>query len=348
MLSGLSANAVLAKARGMHGKCLTKQNFSDLLMCKSISEIAYYLKNRTHYNGVLSNVNEIDVSRSELEVVLKQKLFEDCSALGKYGASVGERFSDYLMRRSEIEQIMHSLILINSGRADGYTLYMPEYLQKKTHINVEALGQMKTFDDLLKALDHTPYQKLVEPFRPGPGELLDYTKVENALYTYLYSEVFAMINKHYKGSAAKQLREIFSSYLDLDNYVRIVRMKTYYHAPPEAIREALLPFSTIRKSFLEDMINAKSEEEIQAIMAKTSPGKRYLKGGETLEDDIPLRVQYATCRHDIHFSTHSSVVMLSYIFIKQAEIYDIINIIEGVRYQLPASRVSKLLTIFNF
>ena len=77
-----------------------------------------------------------------------------------------------------------------------------------------------------------------------------------------------MINKHYKGSAAKQLREIFSSYLDLDNYVRIVRMKTYYHAPPEAIREALLPFSTIRKSFLEDMINAKSEEEIQAIMAK--------------------------------------------------------------------------------
>ena len=83
-------------------------------------------------------------------------------------------------------------------------------------------------------------------------------------------------------------------------------------------------------------------------MAKTSPGKRYLKNQEAFEDDIPLRVQYSTCRHAIHFSTHSPVVMLSYIFIKQAEIYDIINIIEGIRYQLPPSRISKLLTIVNF
>ena len=56
-----------------------------------------------------------------------------------------------------------------------------------------------------------------------------------------------MIKKNYKGGAAKQLRDIFNSYLDLDNYVRIVRMKTFYKAPPEAIHERccrLLPLES--------------------------------------------------------------------------------------------------------
>ena len=114
-----------------------------------------------------------------------------------------------------------------------------------------------------------------------------------------------MIKKNYKGGAAKQLRDIFNSYLDLDNYVRIVRMKTFYKAPPEAIRDALLPFT-------------------------------------------PLRVQYDTANHHIHFSTHPSVVLLSYIFVKQAEVYDIITILEGIRYHLAPSKIAKLLTIVNF
>ena len=121
----------------MHGKRLTNNNFMDLLNCKTIHDVAYYLKNRTSYNKLLAGINENEVSRSELEVLLKQKIFDDCSDLGRYGASVGERFSDYLIMRSEIEQVMHSLILLNSGKDDGYVNYMPEFLQKKTGIDFD-------------------------------------------------------------------------------------------------------------------------------------------------------------------------------------------------------------------
>ena len=61
--------------------------------------------------------------------------------------------------RSEIEQVMHSLILLNSGKDDGYVNYMPEFLQKKTGIDLDALSQIKTYDDLLRALGNTPYAK---------------------------------------------------------------------------------------------------------------------------------------------------------------------------------------------
>lgn len=75
MLASLSSNAVSAKARGMHGKRLTSHNFADLLNCKSIHDAAYYLKNRTSYNKLLAGINESEVTRSELEVLLKQKIF---------------------------------------------------------------------------------------------------------------------------------------------------------------------------------------------------------------------------------------------------------------------------------
>ena len=33
--------------------------------------------------------------------------------------------------RSEIGQVMHSLILLNSGKDDGYVNYMPEFCRRK-------------------------------------------------------------------------------------------------------------------------------------------------------------------------------------------------------------------------
>ena len=37
-------NAVMAKAHAMYGKRLTKENYNDMLNCKSLVELANYLK----------------------------------------------------------------------------------------------------------------------------------------------------------------------------------------------------------------------------------------------------------------------------------------------------------------
>lgn len=60
------------------------------------------------------------------------------------------------------------------------------------------------------------------------------------------------------------------------------------------------------------MIEAKDEEEVHAIMAQTSVGKRYLKGTEGFEDDIPLRVQYDTANppHSFFHTPFRSFVIL--------------------------------------
>jgi len=348
MLASLSSNAILAKARAMYGRRLTKQNYADLLACQTVNEVAYYLKSHTSYAKVLAGINENDIHRGQLEVMLKQKMFEDYSSLCHYELSIGERFSGYLIAKSDIELILHSLVFLQAGTSQGNLFLMPMFLNKHTRIDLPALGRIATYEDLLNALSRTPYRKLLEPFRPTAGVPLDYTGIENVLYTNLYQNVFEIIRKTTVGETSKQLRELFNTYVDLKNYVSILRMKTYYKTEPDSIRKYLLPFGTIQGRTLEEMIAAQDEEELTKLMKKTAVGKHCLKIEHEFIDQVPVRINYLTSRHDVHFSIHPTVVMMSYLFIAQTELSDIVNIIEGIRYKLAPSEITKLLTIVNF
>jgi V/A-type H+-transporting ATPase subunit C len=347
MLSSLSSNAVLSKARAMYGRCLTKQDYQNLLSCQNVGEVAFYLKTNTAYNKTLAGINENEIHRGQLESKLKQKLFEDYASLCRYEISVGEKFSRYLIALSEIEQILHCLLLLDAGKTEEYLFSMPMYLNQHTKINLTALSDLQSYDDLLDALSHTSYRKLLEGFKPEKGMPVNYTGIENTLYSYLFKSVFEVINKYTFGESSKQLQQIFNNYIDLINYVRIIRLKTSYQTSPEFIRSSLLPFGSINKRILNEMIDADNQSQVTELMSKTGIGKRSLKIDHTYIDELPNVVRYMVCRHDIHFSTHPAVVMLSYTFIMQAELTDIITIAEGIHYKMSPDEITKLLIIFN-
>ena len=47
LISRFSSNVILAKARAMYGNSLKAKDYTNLLNCHSVSEIASYLKNNT-------------------------------------------------------------------------------------------------------------------------------------------------------------------------------------------------------------------------------------------------------------------------------------------------------------
>ncbi|NLG92629.1 MAG: V-type ATPase subunit [Clostridiales bacterium] len=346
MISTLSSNVILAKARAMYGRRLTMENYKDLLACRNVSEVASYLKTRTVYKNALVSIDENSVHRGQLEAKLKQKLLEDYSSLCRYEITVGEHFARYLIEQSEIEQILHSLLMLQNDTPGDFAL--PMYITRHTQLDLAALSQVENFDDLLNALDKTPYRKLLEGFRPIAGVPLNYTGIENALYTYLYKQVFDIIKNHTHFGTRKQLYEIFTTYIDLTNYARIVRLKVSYNASPDFIRSSLLPFGNVDRKLYSDMMAANSVEEITEIMEKTSIGKRFLKIKHSYVDEIPNFAKYSISRHNIRYSTHPSVVLMSYTFLMQTELMDIITIIEGTRYKLPPDEIIKLLIIYNY
>ncbi|QAT49790.1 hypothetical protein EQM14_08370 [Caproiciproducens sp. NJN-50] len=347
MFSEFSSNVVLSKARAMYGKRLTEQNYNDLLACQSVGEVAVYLKDNTAYGKVLSGIEESEIHRGQLEAKLRQKLLEDYASLCHYEITVGEHFSQYFIKRNEIDQILRAILLLDAGMPEEYLFNMPSYLLRHTKIDLKSLSKIKNFEDLLRALGHTDYRRLLEPFQPDENGWINYTGIESALYSYLYSNMFRIIQKYTHGEAAAQLNDILKSFIDLTNFTRIVRLKISYHADPEFIKKALFPYGTFKEHLLDKMIEAEGEEGITAVLETTEIGKRALKFEHGYAGEIQRRMNFRNCHHYIDFSTHPSVVLISYIFTSEAEISDIITIVEGIRYRLATDEIKKLLIIVN-
>ncbi len=343
MFSSLSSNVVLAKARTKYGRRLKPGDYGELLKCRTVGEVAGYLKNHTVYGSALAGVVENEVHRAELEARLKQKLMEDYAALCKYEVEVDRHFSRSFIRRDEIHYLLLTVLRLNSGKAEKGEYFFPPYLLHNSALDLHALEQVKSADDLKQVIRNTPYEKLAEPFLAEPGKRIDYTELENVLYRYLFSDIIETIKKHFWGEPRKELLNIYQAYLDLNNYVRIVRMRVEYGVDAESAKKALLPSGTFSKDFLGKMAQGSTEEEIGAVLGHSELGRRALRTRHVYLDEIPARVNYQLCRHYIDYSIDPPVVLISFIFLSETEISNIITIIEGKRYQLAPEEIRKLL-----
>ncbi len=343
MAIAYASNAVLSKARAMYGKRLTEKDYAGLLACTSVPEVLSYLKNHTKYAPLLNSVSERDVHRGQLELILRQQLFYDFASLCRYEISAGEHFSQYIILRTEIKQIMHFLMLIKSGKAEEYLYALPMYFNSHTNIDLNALAKAKTYADFLNTLGNTPYKTILTKFIPKEHSQLDLPSIENALYTYLYTVVFSIIDKYTHGRQKKELRHLFTSNIDLVNFVRILRLKKYYHLNSDLIKPQLLPFGTLSEKHIADMCNAQTSKELFSIMQGTIAGRAISKMEYNYAGEISARGRYNLGRKSIRFSTYPTVVMMSYIFLEEAELSNVVNIIEGVRYKIDPEEIKKLL-----
>lgn len=338
-----AANAVLSKARALYGKNLTPKSYEELLACRNIPDITSYLKRRTNYAGVLSGVSENSVHRVDLEQKLKYKLFVDFEVLGRYDISVGEHFFEYIISRAEIEQIMHSLMLLAAGKSGEYIRTIPDFFYSHTKFELKALKNIKNYDDFLKVVKKSHYYKVLLPFKPKDGERLDLTRIETVLYNYLYDKVFGIIDKYVKGKSGKKLKDFFNLYIDLSNLIRIVRMRKFYNLSDEYMMSVLMDHGTLSKEKLQMFLDSPNPKQMMIDMKNTSMGKKWFSRGLDVIDKVPMNMRYDWCRHNIRFSVSPPIVLISYIFLKEIEIYNIINVIEGVKYRLSPEQIKAML-----
>ena len=341
MILSYASNAVLSKARSLYGKHISTKMYDELLGCREVADIASYLKRKTSYCDVLNNINENSVHRSDLEERLQLKLFADFEALGRYDLWVGEHFFEYIITRAEIEQIM----LISAGESGEYIHSIPGFFYSHSKFNIRALEHIKTYDEFLKIIKKSPYYKILLPFKPLQGQRINLTGAETALYNYLYDVVFEIINRYVKGKAKKQLIDFFNLYIDLTNLVRIVRMKKFYDLSEEYMVSGLIGHGTLGEDRLKEFIKCPDNKKMMADMKNTKMGKKWFSRGLDVIDKVPINMRFNWCRHNIRFSVSPPVVLISYIFLKEVEILNLTNIIEGVKYNMAPDDIKKMLIV---
>lgn len=342
-----SSTAVITKARSKYGKRLTEKDYNALLKCKTVASIVNYLRTHTHYSTVLSKINENEVHRGQLEVLLKQKNFYDYDSLCRYEMSSGSPFSEFIVRRFEIEQIVHFLRLMSCHKVEEYLYSLPSYFDKHTDIDLYKLSKCKTYDEFISALKKGEYQNILKNYKPDENGYIDLASAEDALNIFAHKELYDAISKRKSKKEKESLRQLCDNVNDFCNISRLLRIKKYYSMSPQSCKSHLLPYGSIHKDTIDKMCNASDTNEVYELMKDTRIGKRIEKMPIEKEEQLSIRSRYFMCKKNLYYSTNPAVVLLSYLYVSEAELKNIITIIEGVRYEMPSDRIKSLL-IFEF
>ena len=338
--------AVLTKARAKFGKRLTEKDYTNLLACNSVAEIMSYLKSYTHYSDILKDVNERDVHRGRLEILLKQQTFNDFDSLCRYDSSVSSGFSGYIVNKTEMEQIIRFLTLLNSDSTEKFIFQFPAFFSKHTLLDIPKLALARNYEEFLAALKNTEYYHILSRFKPDSEGRLHISDIENELLSYILKKFERVVKKKTKGSEKDELTELFSTINDFNNFTRILRLKKYYNLSAVDIKDNLIKtFTKLNEQTIDKMCNAVSSSEIFSIMESTREGKLIGKIGYVYASDIGPRVKYKLARKNLRFSNNPSVVMISYVFFAEIELMNIITLIEGKRYKLGSKKIQSMLIL---
>ena len=341
-MSSKSSNAVLAKARAMYGRCLKDQDYRQLAECRTVPEIASYLKARTSYGSALAGFVEGEIHRSQLELLLRQNLYLDIYALSRYTSDQSLAFSDFIISKLEIEQIVRFLMLLNNGKPEEYAYSMPLSLDKFTAISFGQISKARSYDDLLFSLKGTKYYPVLAGFVPKEKERIRIAEIELALNNKNYSSALEAMTASRSKTERKELRDVFNALLDFDNLARILRLKRYYSFDPEQIRALLIPYGKLSSRMLDELCSAEDAKDVYELARSTYLGKMMSK----LQYSSPTQIADAFinvyCRHHLRLSPNPTIVMISYVYLKEIELHNVVNLIEATRYGLSVEEKLRL------
>ena len=243
----------------------------------------------------------------------------------------------------QIEQIIKCLMLVNIGKAEEYVYTMPLSLDRFAGISLEALAGVRSYNDMLDALRGTPYYSVLLRFRPKDNEKINITHIEIALENKSYEKAIETIGKGKHKSDKKELLDIFSSMLDIENMSRIIRLKKYYHFSAEEILPLLIPYGRLSKKMLSELCKADNVDKIFELLKNTYIGRLIAKLRYNEQNQMADVMIYNYCHHHLRLSPNPTIVMISYIYLREIELKNIVNLIEAARYGLPADEKAKLL-----
>lgn len=344
MFTSFSSNAILAKSRAMYGKRLNAQNYIDLLNCKSVGEVASYLKSRTYYSDIFEGVTPSAIHRGQFESLLVKHAFNCYETLCRYELSIGQDYYKYFITRNDIDMILTCVRLLNTGNPEDYLLYMPVFFGSHTEIDQLKLSKVRSIEDLIKALDGTEYKAILQPYEMNFDLVTGKLNIEAAFNRYKYQKLKELVEKGFKGKGTEQVLEILKIQSDIRTIINIYRLKKLLNADKELIKHFLFPdISRMSISQLNMLADAPSAEDMLKLLDKTDYGKNINIPNFEYIEDVAQRYLYKWNLKSLRFSSNPTVVMFCYIFLLENEINNITHIIEGIRYKVSSNDIKNML-----
>ncbi|MGD9760984.1 MAG: V-type ATPase subunit [Candidatus Izemoplasmatales bacterium] len=343
-MPNFAGNSIISKAKSMYSKRLFPTDYEELLKFNSIPEIVAYLKKADKYTNTLEKVMDYSLHRGQLEDLIKKSYFFNVAKLVNFVSTKDRKFYEIDMIKREIEIVLSSLRSIISGNIESSIRDLPLFFKKHASFDIEEVTKSLSFRDLLLSLKNTRYEDIIRPFYAEDPIDVRYTDIEQALYLAYHNIVIERINIYFTGKIRKNLMDIYQTKVEVDNIIKIYRLKKFYDASEEEIKKALVMENIrMKKADLEKLIKIEDPNDVLLSISQ-SVYQSYIDEDDYVYIEYQAeKIKYNIARRYMYFSTVPAIVYTVFIFLNEIEQKNIFNIIEGIRYDIKKEDIRKML-----
>ena len=254
--------AMIPKARGIFAKRISLGEYEELMRKRTVPEVAALLKRHPYFKDSLATLSVTTPYRSQMEELLNMDLFQKYQSLIHYDFA-SDSFSSYFLLECEVREVLRALHFLSIGLEGKYINQVPAHLVGKTHADLFALGEARTFAQAVETTRSAPYYRALRARYLADPDLRDFPAAESALLYAYYETVFSLIEKNMRGPEARAVRDLFLQEIEEYNLQLMLRVKSYFPTiyTEKELRSLLIPYYWhIKKSYMEKLLLAPSPE----------------------------------------------------------------------------------------
>lgn len=337
-------SAVAAKLKAMHARALSDEDFEQLLSKNSVNDICAYLKSTDGYCGCLAEVDEHNVHRGEIEILLENELVDKYVRLYNFMDHSKREILQFWFMRYELEFLKREIRHIYTHEAVSDDAVdksrFDSFFRTHTKINRDIMRSAASLSDCIEACRETPYAQALRRAENIDADFFSMGMMMDRMY---YAGVWKTINLQLDKSQRELIRMHFGTKIDLHNLMWIYREKKYFSFANELIFTYLLPVRyRLSEDLIRNMVLADTPERMVEEARKTVYGELFdrLEDGIFIEENY-RRITYKTVKNIFVNHTDSMAAVYAYLALKEIEIDKITTIIEGIRYSQNPESIRK-------
>lgn len=343
-MSKMANNAIISRAKAIYGTFLKPDDYDKLSKMTSVSEVATHLKKHPYFETLLKDVIPSTIHRGQLELLIRKNAFETILKLIKSVYSNDKSYYELSIVKQENDLILSVLRTIISDDLSTLRGKVPYFFDVYTDINLKNLLTAKTFDELLEAVENTDYERILSPFYVRDKNMIRYLDIEFALEKYYYDVAFKRIQENYNGKLKTSLNDIFYTRIELQNIIKIYRLKKFYQSDPITIRQLLNTKHTrMSKQKLDELIEIRDPNMLLKYLASSE--LKYFKNEKDFVyiEYFAGKIKYDLAKKYMYFTNDVPLFFTAFVTLTELQVDNITNIIEGIRYHVHESELKQML-----
>ncbi len=328
MTNLLKYPALNAKMKGMYTKTLNPEDIEELMKQGNLREAIYFLK--TKLKG-LENIHE-SMSRRVLEQELNNVFIIDILKLYQYLDYQENKIFAQFILKYKINCVKNVFRNVTTNKDVDTTLKNIDNWTNKIFSSIDGINHITEETEFLSMIHQEEYYEIFEAYE-AIIENAPLEEIEVKLDQYYFEKIFTLAKK-----VNHELTEMIGKEIDLLNIIWIYRAKKYFQYNVEQIQAILIPVRyKISKHIQDALLHADNFEEIKAIINQTIY-QHVFQTEETIERD-KNQYLYKIYKQYFHTKMFNICTIFCYMNLIDIEIKNIINVIEGIRYNIDRKQI---------